>query len=465
MRNKSAYIWNFTGRIVPQILFLFCNMVLARYLTDTDFGAVGVLTVFISLATTLSDAGFSGSLVKEKIITNLDCSTVFVFNMIISIIIYIIIVLCSGIMATFFHYPSLQAIIILLSLVFVIRAFGIVPRTKLIKDLRFKYLSIISIFSVTLSCIVAICCAILKFGVYSLVAYQLLYAVSETILIIILSRYHFSVAFSMNSFKRLFSFGFFTTICNVIDSIYENIIGFLFGHFLSLSTAGYYSQAQKIESAATNSMAQTLNSVSFPILVKFANNRDTFISESYSIANIFISLIFPLIFIGIVFSDEIITLLYGHKWLASSIFLKLLLFVGIFQILESLERNNIKSLGYVKELSKITFYKRILGVIIIFIFLFLSPFSMLYGFIASTALGFIINKWLLCKILQLSFIKNLLNELKLLILPFIFFITIIIFKSLANNILLETTGVLSISIAYYFIMYQEHLKKAKKSLL
>lgn len=450
MQNKKAYIWNFGGSLIPQVLFLLTNIVLARFLTPSDFGAVGVLSIFVSLASTLTDTGFSGSLVKEKTISPLDCSTVFVFNLSVSCTIYILLFLSSALIESFFSYPGLQYIVRSLCLVFVIRAIGIVPRAQLTRNIRFDIQAKIAIFSVTIACIVAIIGGIIGWKSYALVAYQLIYAFVETVLLISTTKYKISLRFSVESFKRLFSFGFFTTICTTIDTIYENIMAMLFGKFLNMSAAGYLSQAQKLEVASTNSLVRTLNSVSFPILTKKRDDIPDFIRETNSIQQTFISLIFPVLFIIIIFAKEIVVLLYGKEWLEAGIYLQLLIFVGMFYILECLDRNNIKSLGQVKALSKITIIKRGIGLSIILACLLISPFSMLYGYIISTMLGFLFNKALYCKITGVHFIIDLWRELRLLIAPSLFAISAFITRYFCNYLLLEIILCTILTATYYY---------------
>ena len=88
MQHKSEYIWALIGRIVPMLIYLGTTMILARFLTPEDFGIVGVLSIFLMVAQTLMDAGLGGSLIKEKDISDIDCSTIFVFNIVVSIILY-----------------------------------------------------------------------------------------------------------------------------------------------------------------------------------------------------------------------------------------------------------------------------------------------------------------------------------------------------------------------------------------
>lgn len=450
MQNKKSYIFNLAGRIIPQTLYLITTVILSRFLSPADFGAVGVLTVFVSLASTLSDSGFGGSLIKENNVTPIDYSTVFVFNLSVSLILYLGLCLFAGHIQSYYQYEGLSNYIYILCSVFVIRSIGIVPRTILTRNLKFNYIASISIISVLCACVLSIVSGAKGWGAYALIVYQIAYALLETFISVIVTKYKILFRFNIDSFKKLFSFSLFTTLCNVIDSIYENLLTNLFGKYSGMDAAGYYSQASKLENASTNSIVQSLNSVSFPILTRKKDNIEKFIGEANSIKINFVELIFPFICIIIVYSKEIIDFLYGNEWIGSAIYLKMLMFVGIFYILENLDRNNIKSLGYARGLFIITIIKRSIGIGVIILSLTISPFTMLYGFILSTAIGYLFNKWLFCKYIDYSFWKNLKKDIKILSAPMLFLIVCIMIKYICNSINISVLLTFIVSSVYYY---------------
>ncbi|MEY8687209.1 lipopolysaccharide biosynthesis protein [Bacteroides sp. AN502(2024)] len=407
MRNKSAYIWGILGKIGPQGINLIINMILARFLTPDDFGKIGVLAVFITVSMTLSESGLGGSLIKEDNISKKDCQTVFTFNLGISIFFYILLFLCAYPIQYFFNIPRLENVVRSLALVFILSAICIVPKSIMIRELRFKELTIISIISYVIGGIVAITGCLFNWGVYALVAFQLSLVATTSILTNYFAKYHISIGFNYHSFKRLFSFGAFTTLCNIIDSFYENIISILFGKFAGLSIVGYYDQAKKIETGSANSIVTTVNLVSFPILARLRTDKIAFKYEADSIFKYLLQYLVPILCIISIYSKEIIVILWGRNWIDAAPILSILMLNGIVFLCESLVRNNIKSLGSVKFLANITIIKRFIGIGIICSFLFISDFALLYGLVVSTLLGFVMNVWLYCRIMCISFVKQL----------------------------------------------------------
>ena len=79
-------IWRYSERILAQLATFAVSVVLARLLAPSDFGNVALLLVFIDIANVLVVQGFSSALVQKKDADNIDFSSVFFFNIFVSII-------------------------------------------------------------------------------------------------------------------------------------------------------------------------------------------------------------------------------------------------------------------------------------------------------------------------------------------------------------------------------------------
>lgn len=412
MNNLNAYIWNFINKFGSQLIWLVTTMVLARFLSAEEFGVIGVLSIIFMVANTLTESGLGGALVIQTNLKKEDCSTISVFNIVVSISIYIIIFVFADKIESFYNVDGLAHVTRVLSLVFVINAWGIVPRTIMYRELRFKVMCIVSLIAVTISSIVAIILAYFGFGVYALVSYQLIVALINTMGLYMCSHYHADFHFSMASFRKLFGFGFYTTITGVLDTVYENILATIFGKFLNITQAGYLSQAKKIEEATAQSLLSTVNNTAFPILAKKTNDLDSFKKEADSIITMVPLLVFPILMTIGVFSKEIICIMFGEKWLPASEYLSLLVIAGLFMIFDAINRNFIKSLGMVKKLFVYTVIKRVIGCGVIILFAFMSVHVVLYGYILSALLGFILNCHLYSKLVGENFFFNMRKSLK-----------------------------------------------------
>lgn len=398
MQHKSAYIWGLLGRFAPQGLHLLTTMVLARFLDPKDFGTIGVLSIIFVVANTLLDSGLGGSLIKEKNITRLDCSTIGFFNITVSLIIYVILFICSGKIEHYFKIDGLGNVVKVISLVFPCTAFGIVPKAILNRNLAFKQSCNNAIIGAFVASLFAIVAAIMNAGVYSLVTYQVTVSLVTVTCNYISSKYQFSLKFSFSSLKRLLPFGFTTTLSTVIDTIYENLLTTMTGKYMSVQQAGYIFQAKKIEELSSTSIATTVGTVTFPILTVLKDDMIAFIKEARSTFSMILSLSFPLLITIAIHSYSIISLLFGVKWYDAGGYLRVLTFAGLFLVAETLIRNYIKALCEVKKLLIATIVKRVIGIGLILTTLYVQPDYMIYSYVISSALGLLLNMFVYSKI-------------------------------------------------------------------
>ena len=410
MSKVKSYLWTLLGKFGSQIIYLLTNVLLARILTPEDFGTIGIVSIIFSVAATLSDTGLGGALMLEKKLTKENCGTVFLFNFAVSNLLFLLVFFCAPYVESFYEVDGLSLIVKLLSLVFVIHAWSIVPKNILIYQLKFKECTIITLASVFIASLMSVGLAYYGAGVYALVAYQIIQALLAAVLLFKYSHFTFNFKFDRQVFKRLFGFGVFTTATSLVDSIYENLITSIFGKFVSINQAGYFFQSKKLEEASTRSLMSTINSTTFPILSKIRHDKTVFMKDAKMLQDSVVLLLAPvLIFMG-VYSREVIKIVYGEKWLEAAPYLSMLLVAGYFMIAESLNRSFIKSLGEVKQLFLFTLLKRIIGISLIVLFAFVSVNNILYAYVLSAIIGYLTNSYVYSRILNVSIVKIILDS-------------------------------------------------------
>lgn len=452
MEHVGGYIWNFLNRFGSQVIYIVTNIILARLLTPDDFGTIGVLSIIFMVATTLTESGLGGALIIQKKLRNIDCDTIFVFNFGISVLLYALIFIFSDSIQLFYGIKDLSKITRILALILVINGVCVVPRTILCYDLRFKELCIISLISAVLSSVISIFLAIFNYGVYALVVFQLFGACVTTILTFIYSKYKPAIRFSSNSFKSLFSFGFYTTITGVLNTVYENLITSLYGKWFNIASAGYLSQAKKLSEASTQSILSTVNNTSFPILSKKRHDILLFKREADLILKTIILLVFPIMFVLGLYSNDIIEIIFGRQWLPASPYLKILVIAGLFMILDTLVSNFIKSLGFVNKLFTLTVLKRSLACILIIVAVCVSKTYILYAYTLGAAFGFLLTSILYSRILKSNSLSSFRDSIKYVFFTIPLFLLMLVSCHYINNLIVSCIVAAIEILCYYFII-------------
>lgn len=427
MRNKSAYVWGVLGKFGPQLIYLATNLILARFLTPAEFGQIGVLAIFQSIALTLMEAGLGGSLIKEKEITPLDCSTIFTFNASVSLVLYLAIFFSSGAIERYFAIPGLAWVCRGICLVFVISSWGALPLTLLVRDLRFKSVMASSVIGVASGSVVAVTAAIWwKWGVYSLVAYHLVQTGVNVGMNWVKSGWRPSFRFRLRILRRHISFGVFTTLANVVESAYDNLITTLFGKYLSISQAGYLFQAKRIENTTTGSLSGTVNIVAFPILTKLKENRAEFMAEADNLLKTLSLMVMPALLSVALFADWIVEILFGPQWVQAGAYLKVLLWAGCMVVLESANRNFLKSLEKVKALLYVTLAKRAVAVGVLVLCIAVQADWLIYAYFLGAVIGWVANSIVYARIEGIPVVVYLLRTFAYLLFPAGFYVAGII---------------------------------------
>lgn len=427
-----------------QLLFM---LLLARYISPTDFGTIGVLTVFITISNVLIDSGMSASLIKEKDITSDDCSSLFTFNISISILLYCLIYACSPFIEGYFQIETLSRVCKLIAIPIIVNAISIVPKTLLVKALKFNAIFWVQFISQLLSCVITgICVVIYEWRLDALILYYNLAAIFPSIGYVLWMKYIPQFKIKKQSIRKLFRFGIFNTLSNIVDTIYENILSIFIGKYLNVTQVGYYSQAKRLEEVPSRSITDLICGTSFPLLC--TNNEDTgwYIRKITQIQHVLYSIMIPAMMLIMIYAKDIISLVLGDNWVQAGPYLVLLAFAGIWVIIENTNRTFIKSLGRADIMLWTSIIKRTLGIIIIVFSLLVSSAYLLYAYIIASIIAALINAYALSRLLPYSLMQQLkLWSQSLVPACFFYIVCAVLYNSIDTYfVLLPLTGIVGI---------------------
>lgn len=341
-RTIKALIWSFTELVSKQGIQLIIQIILARLLLPEHFGMIGMITIFIALSTTFVQSGLDQALIRESNPGKEDYSTVFYFNFIISIIIYIVLFMTSPMIADFYGEPQLVIIIRVMMLVVIINSFAVIQRVILIRKVDFKTQTKISLISGVSSGIIAICVALLGMGVWSLVIQQLTSRLIEALLLILSNQWFPSLKFNIRLFKKYFNFGYKLLLSGLLDTVYKNIYFVIIGKVYPATQLGYYTNAQKLSDTSSQSVSQAIQKVTYPVLSSIQQDPLKLASKYKRIIKMTSFLFFPVMMVIVAIAPNLIPFVLGEKWIPSIIYFQLLCIAGIFYPIHALNLNVLK---------------------------------------------------------------------------------------------------------------------------
>ena len=141
----SGIFWQYAQRLSAQIVQFIVSLILARLLLPEDFGTIAIIGVFITISNLFIDSGFGNALIQKKNIDDIDCSSVFYLNLIISIILYAILFCSAPYIASFYELSILTPLLRVQALLLIVMAFTCVQNAILVRNMEFKKNFIINI--------------------------------------------------------------------------------------------------------------------------------------------------------------------------------------------------------------------------------------------------------------------------------------------------------------------------------
>ena len=405
-------VWTALRKYSTMFIQFISGIILARLLTPHDYGCIGMLAIFMVLAEAFIDGGFGSALIQKKKPTQEDYSTIFYWNLGMAVFMYVIIYLCAPAIAHFYRIPLLSDVLRVQGLVLFIYAFNIVQRNQLKKKLNFKVLSIVTITTSITALGVTICMAYNGFGVWSLVAQNLISSAIPAVAFWFFIKWRPTWVFSWKSFKELFSFGFYMFLTHLINRFGQQIQGLLIGKVYNSSTMGYYSKGHGLEKLASTSISAVMTEVTYPLYAEVQDDKSKMIVMIKRLTTTLSYISFPLMFILILLAKPIFLLLYSDRWLASVPYFQVLCLAGLPNCLQSVNLQTISAIGKSKTMFNWTLIKRILGIAAMVGGLFLYGMKgLLAGAVFNSWFSYLVNIGLVSKYIGYKWTRQLLDLL------------------------------------------------------
>lgn len=453
-KTVSGLIWSASEVIASQAIKLIIQIVLARLLLPKDFGMIGMITIFIALSQSIIDSGFQNALIREKKNSQTDYSTVFIFNLIMSIVIYIALFLSAPAISNFYGETALIKILRVLGVVVIINSFGLVQRTQMTKRIDFKTQTKISLISSIVSGIIAIFTALLGFGVWSLVIQTVLAQLLQTIILIYFNKWRPSLVFSFESFSRLFSFGWKLLVSGLINTLYDNIFYVIIGKIFSVNQLGYYTNAQKLRDVASQSITTAVQKVSYPVLSSI-KEESTKLKQVYkSIIKYSVMLTFPIMLGLAATAPRLIIIIFGKNWFHSIPILQILCIAGMLFPLHAINLNMLQVKGRSDLFLMLEIIKKMFGVLMIVVFLFFdfSITSLVWSTVVTSVVSYFINSYYSGKFLDYSTMEQLIDIFPIALSAIIMSLIILVIGSLIGFSILGLIIQIIIGIISYILL-------------
>lgn len=390
-KTVSGLSWSAIDSIANQGITFLVGLVLARLLSPAEYGLIGMITIFISISNTIVDSGFSNAIIRKKEVINEDYSTTFVFNILLSVLMYGILFLCSPLIASFFHQEQLTLLTRVLGIVIIINSLAIVQRTKLVKNIDFKRQAKISIASSTISGVVGIVFALMGFGVWALVAQQLTRQSVNAIGLWISARWTPSIRFSVKSFKYQFNYGWKLLVSQLLSTIWNEASHIVIGRCYSSAALGQFTRAHQFSKLFSTNLTGIVQRVSFPVMSTIQDEESRLKANYKKLIKTTMFLSFVGMLSLAACAKPLIYVLIGEKWALAATYIPILCFNFMLYPVRAINTNMLQVKGRSDKLLILEIIKKVIAIGPLLLGVFVSIYWMLWGSVISGVIGYILN--------------------------------------------------------------------------
>lgn len=406
-----SVMWSAVERFSTVGIQFILNIVIARILLPSDYGLIGMLTIFLSISQCLIDSGFSSALIQSKNRNDSDFGTVFIFNIIISISIYAVLYLAAPAISRFYQQAILVKVLRIVGLNLIISSLSNVQKSILTINMDFKRQSFVTIPSAIISGFVGLILAYSGFGVWSLVAQTLTNGFIQTFLFWMLTAERFKIVFDINSFKRLGGFGVKLMLSGLLHTAYTNLYGLFIGKKYNAEDLGYYSRAEQFSVFPASILTDIVTRVAFPMLCQKQDNKVELSMAYTSFIKSSCFIMFPLMVGLAVLSKPLVVLLLTEKWASISVLLSILAFDSIFTPINRLNLQLLQAVGRSDLFLRLEIIKKTVSILILLLTINYGLIWVCVGRFIYSVLAMFVNMYYTVEIIDKSYIQQIMDWL------------------------------------------------------
>lgn len=341
------------------------GLVLARLLFPSDYGLIGMLSIFLAITQVFIDCGFTNALVCRRHNDADDYSTAFLFNLGVGCVSYAVLFVIAPFVADFYGEPVLTLLLRVTGLNVVFNSLCVVQNAILVIDLKIKIQTKISVICQLSTGVIAIIAAYAGFGVWALALQSVSSSFLTTLLLWIYAKWFPNFVFSKSSFKYLWGFGSKMLMVGLISTTYKNIYAIIIGKVFDPTNLGLYNKAQSLADLYPKLIYSFTNKVSLPTLAAFKDDPEKMKDIFRRYMKITGFVVFPIVGILFIVAHPLIIVLWSDRWVHCIVLFQILCLGSLWDPFNLFSLNVLQAIGRPDVTLKVELLNKFVGILII----------------------------------------------------------------------------------------------------
>ena len=369
------------------------GIVLANILSPEEYGLIGICLIFTTILTGIVDSGFSNALIRKKDVTNDDYNTMFITNMVISIVLFIFLFFFAPLIASFFKRHELVSLLQAMGLILILQALSITQVTILTKRIDIKTRTKASFISAVVSGVIGIVMAYLGFGVWSLVGQKVSEKLLYTLCLWVLVKWWPGFRFNMQSFHYMWGFGWKLMASGLLNNIWNQLYQVVVGKCYSPATLGQYSRSKEFSNIFSASITGIVQRVTYPALSELQDDKFRLVAAYRRVIKLtmFVTAV-CMISLGAI-ADPFLFCLIGPQWREAASYLPFICVSMSLFPLHAINLNMLQILGRSDIFLYIEIAKKVISIVPLCLGIFVGIYWMLIGSIVAGIISFFLNSY------------------------------------------------------------------------
>lgn len=406
-RSFRAASWVLIFQFASQFAQILIGIYMARLLAPSDYGILGLLTIFWSVSHVFINGGFGQALLQRKEVTQTDLSSVFYYNLFLGLVCCALMIIAAPWIARFYHQPILQKTIMVSAWALPIGSLGAVQQVILGRELKQGFVTASRLIGIVVSGIIALYLAKLGYGVWALVWQSFIATACGTCFVFIFVRWIPHLEFSIKSLKSLFRFGSRLLIAGLIEALFVNINNIFIGKLYTPRILGYYEQARRYSTLWPLSIQGAISQVLFPAFSKIQDDLERLKKAFERALNVSVcAIVFPA-YLLCTLSRPFIEIILTPKWLPCIPYMWLLTCSVVLYPIHVLNLQVLNSRGRSDLFLRLEIVKKLLAVVSVLVMFLWGIVPMLIASIAFSLMSAYLNSYYVGKDLGYTFLKQL----------------------------------------------------------
>ena len=404
MKRKlvTGLAWTYAERILAQMISLIVTIVLARIISPDEYGIIAIVSIFINIADTFAISGLGNALIQKKEADHLDFSSVFYFNTVFSLFLYIVLFFAAKPIAFFYNNVTLIPVLRIMSIRIPIAAINSVQQAYVSRRMEFKRFFWATLFGTLVSAIIGIMMAYKGFGVWSLVSQYMSNTIIDTIVLWCVVRWRPRWEYSWTRMGALFSYGWKVLATSLLITVYGNIQDLVIGKKFSTEDLAYSNKGRQFPNLIASNVNTSISKVLFPAMSSVQDERPKIKALTRKSISMGTYILSPILVGLAAISESFVSIFLTEKWLPCVPYLQIMCLVFLLQPIQTASIQAMKALGKSDIYLKLEIIKKLGGIVILItsIFCFHSVLAIVVGSLIAEIFSTVVN---------LPINKNLLN--------------------------------------------------------